>query len=867
MKTRCLFPLLSVLALAALLAPPASADIGGGPDRLLQPLDYPIDSDAIFRLAAQGVPPYGCQVGDTVDVTFSIEFTEPGELVQSFSNRIVWPAGDLTLLSIEPVEDSPCDVLTQDIQADHATWTCGVDTVLIAQPLLVLRFLTGCGGYGLADSVNFQDPNQNTFVCDEGGFWVTKSAGEYIGTAILLQESNDWMRGWWRPGYPGGPDVAVPIMLSNSVPGTVSLMEITFDEGLVAVDSVTSLVGDATLQWDTDTPGLLRITSSFVHETGDDDILNVYWRLLTWDVDYEIMFNFGPGTVFDSECGEEPSWWFAWFAGGIQVPDYATTAGLADVSYPTTATQYDVCFNLSSTMPVDSLQYWIQYPADQLTFMGPVGVPGYVVPWAGADAGVIQLCTLPGSPTPAYPLLESPTCVFKLRFVPKQAFPADTVFPLSFIYPGSSWALYGAPPLVAVQTLQGGSITLYTPGHTTCPALSIWDGTGYRLENNLLAACDGVHREQDVTDHYLISGPLKAQDGELRLRISEEDDDVTTFRQLTLLAVDHQAARPIQVDHQGHIVELRQPLALQWARDNTGRDVTELLAAPDQIAFTSDQPGWLEVGYGTLLASQVPTGRVASIAPPPPKETPLTKSATPVPQKLRVLAMQPGGWQLIEEVDARVLPQAAPAMIPPEVFAAGREIILRYEWTGSYQMDFAELVMTAPFEGPIVTADLVRAAHSTAGDIRSRLGREPVVLAPGQAIDLAFTAGKEPPEADPGLVRDYILVVSGRYQSGQAEPAAPAPQVFGLGGASPNPFNPTTEIAYSLDRTGPVSLLVYDARGALVRTLVSGTQDAGSYRVTWDGRDDGGRLVASGTYFCRLASGPRQELTKLLLLK
>ena len=79
------------------------------------------------------------------------------------------------------------------------------------------------------------------------------------------------------------------------------------------------------------------------------------------------------------------------------------------------------------------------------------------------------------------------------------------------------------------------------------------------------------------------------------------------------------------------------------------------------------------------------------------------------------------------------------------------------------------------------------------------------------------------------------------------------PRALRLSPGRPTPFATSTLIAYELYTAANVRLVVYDAQGRSVRTLVGGaTQMPGSYSVTWDGRDDGGRPVAAGVYFYRL---------------
>jgi hypothetical protein len=84
---------------------------------------------------------------------------------------------------------------------------------------------------------------------------------------------------------------------------------------------------------------------------------------------------------------------------------------------------------------------------------------------------------------------------------------------------------------------------------------------------------------------------------------------------------------------------------------------------------------------------------------------------------------------------------------------------------------------------------------------------------------------------------------------------------------APNPFNPRTKISFVLPAAGEATLCVYDVDGRLVRTLLSGHQEAGERTVTWDGDDDRGGRVASGLYFCLLRSGDHSLVRKMTLLK
>lgn len=99
------------------------------------------------------------------------------------------------------------------------------------------------------------------------------------------------------------------------------------------------------------------------------------------------------------------------------------------------------------------------------------------------------------------------------------------------------------------------------------------------------------------------------------------------------------------------------------------------------------------------------------------------------------------------------------------------------------------------------------------------------------------------------------------------EPGREVPQSFGLFQNYPNPFNPTTRIEYELSQSGPVTVAVYDVQGRRVSTLVDAQQAAGTHSVTWDGTNQAGQRVASGTYLYRLVKGGQVETRKMVLIK
>ncbi len=83
----------------------------------------------------------------------------------------------------------------------------------------------------------------------------------------------------------------------------------------------------------------------------------------------------------------------------------------------------------------------------------------------------------------------------------------------------------------------------------------------------------------------------------------------------------------------------------------------------------------------------------------------------------------------------------------------------------------------------------------------------------------------------------------------------------------PNPFNPETQISYKLSAGGFTSLSVYDLLGREIKTLVSKEQSAGSYTISWNGKNEFGNSVPSGVYMYTLKTGSFCESRKMILMK
>jgi len=88
-----------------------------------------------------------------------------------------------------------------------------------------------------------------------------------------------------------------------------------------------------------------------------------------------------------------------------------------------------------------------------------------------------------------------------------------------------------------------------------------------------------------------------------------------------------------------------------------------------------------------------------------------------------------------------------------------------------------------------------------------------------------------------------------------------------LHNAYPNPFNPTTNISYTISQPSQVRVDIYNARGQLIRSFVNNHDIRGTYSFSWDGKDTAGNLVGSGVYLYRMHGNNYSASKKMILMK
>jgi hypothetical protein len=138
-----------------------------------------------------------------------------------------------------------------------------------------------------------------------------------------------------------------------------------------------------------------------------------------------------------------------------------------------------------------------------------------------------------------------------------------------------------------------------------------------------------------------------------------------------------------------------------------------------------------------------------------------------------------------------------------------------------------------------------------------------------QTFDIVGVVGQYDPEAP--YWQGYQLIPRSKEDLPTATLVdgqdANLPTVFALYQNYPNPFNPTTTIRYDLPKACHVHLVVYNVLGQRVITIVDRKELAGRKMIQWDGKNEYGLRVATGTYIMRLEAGDFIKTKKMSFVK
>jgi hypothetical protein len=133
-------------------------------------------------------------------------------------------------------------------------------------------------------------------------------------------------------------------------------------------------------------------------------------------------------------------------------------------------------------------------------------------------------------------------------------------------------------------------------------------------------------------------------------------------------------------------------------------------------------------------------------------------------------------------------------------------------------------------------------------------------------VRIGFDFGSDPCSAGPGWYVKWLRVWCISEPTGAREDSGRGTRAFGLTAPTPSVITSGSEILFTLEEAGFVTLEVIDPAGRTVRELVRGPMSAGDHRLRFDGRDGGGTSLPAGIYFLHLRSGTNEAIRKVALM-
>lgn len=214
---------------------------------------------------------------------------------------------------------------------------------------------------------------------------------------------------------------------------------------------------------------------------------------------------------------------------------------------------------------------------------------------------------------------------------------------------------------------------------------------------------------------------------------------------------------------------------------------------------------------------------------------------------------------------------AVPTGAVPGVF--GTDFIAYGGCLGINEFDYIQPIAAAERSHEFLTNDGQAGAFDAAAGVwyeRQIDGARKIDVTFPLGVNVLWTAPQRAPEGSSALallfeemLTAFGQVVDDSDATDVASPRLPSAML----GNKPNPFNPSTQIQLRMGVPGKYALRIYNVRGELVRTLLDAELDAGTRAITWDGTDQGGRVVGSGVYLSKFVGPDVDDTGKLMLIK
>ena len=389
-----------------------------------------------------------------------------------------------------------------------------------------------------------------------------------------------------------------------------------------------------------------------------------------------------------------------------------------------------------------------------------------------------------------------------------------------------------------------------------CPTLYMAGVDGeYRLIDNILPQAAGK-TFVNVTDPYAVGSVHAAE--LYQLRIQEDEHEITHLDRVELYLADVFDDADVNLTTDGRVCmssgDAVNPIS---AITHADEDVTDLLVAEDGNVFSSVGAGYLDLCY------DVANSQIALAGPTPPDKMVMKPTADGIGSTITVCAVDSSGrYVAVQTLGPRI--NGCMDLIVLDEFVIDHGLQLRLYWSNGICVDHLPYATYSETGAELASATLNWAVHSVHGDVTSILkntDQQRCIIGPSEHVDLTFRCEG----AIDATERIALFRSTGWYETISDRTLQPV--TFALSQNYPNPFNPKTTLSFSIPRKGNVTLNIYNVLGQKVKCLINGEYEAGSYEVSWDGKDDRGKEVASGVLFATLKTGDLVSTRKMVMLK
>lgn len=413
----------------------------------------------------------------------------------------------------------------------------------------------------------------------------------------------------------------------------------------------------------------------------------------------------------------------------------------------------------------------------------------------------------------------------------------------------------------------GSSSLSYTPNLdpncSGCPTLAFEDEGNLVNENPMLITSlsnPGI----DVTDYYLINTEIEPESDEINFTIHEPQTEHTWLDQVELIEAIVKSDELVAVNDDGEVINYKKTTAPVTVMLNGTTDITEILSESDTLDISLSEGDVLTIYREELLFGDDEDGDIVLGGSVPAKEE----------ESLRIRLAgkkdsdgeiksneddNPSLGELFFRKNKSIIAKKLRNLPPGDL-----EIVINKDLVLDY-LAVVKNIRTARTK----SLTLLSANHIQSGEVKDLLlgiDQNYVEIYPGERTDFIFRKGNTPAHK-----REYILKTVGRYETDttlafnkliSTSKNSLIPKENKLFDNYPNPFNPTTQIKYSVKENGLVALKVYDVLGNEVIELVNEEKPAGTYTAEFNAAK-----LSSGIYFYTISANDFQQTKKMILIK